>query len=247
MRERVALVTGGGRGIGQATALALAGDGLQVVLAAQTGSQLEETVEAVRQRGGVALAVVADISQETAVAHVFERAHTLGPVTVLVNNAATLTAQPFEEVDTPAFDRTLSVNLRGAFLNARRAFADMRAAGGGRIVNMASLSGVAGVEKFPGLAAYVMSKFAIVGLTESLAVEGRPYNIRAVALAPGAVDTQLLRRAQPQVRAAATPDDMARLIMFLLSDAAAPLNGLTIPIFSNVEESVSAGARPESA
>ncbi len=234
MKPPVALVTGGGRGVGRATAIALAARGTTVVVAAQSRGELEATAEAIRSAGGTAEPVVADVSETDAVSRLFDRAHRLGAVTVLVNNAATLARELFPEVAVEAFDRTLAVNLRGAFLCARLAFPDMMAAGGGRIVNVASLSGVAGVEKFPGLSPYVVSKFGVVGLTESLAVEGGRYGIRVIGLAPGAVDTQLLRRALPGMRASATADDMARLIVFLLSDAAAPLHGLTLPLFSNV-------------
>jgi 3-oxoacyl-[acyl-carrier protein] reductase len=104
---------------------------------------------------------------------------------------------------------------------------------GGCIVNIASLSGTPGVEKFPGLATYVVAKFGIVGLTEALAVEGKPFNIRVVALSPGAVETTLLAKAVPGLKAGMTPDQTARLILFLASDSAAALNGLNIPIFSN--------------
>lgn len=230
----MSVVTGGGRGVGRATALALAARGDAVVIAAQSPEELKTTAAAIRRAGGTVEPVVADVSRADAVERVFDTAHRFGPVTVLVNNAATLDRALFPHVDIQAFDRTLAVNLRGAFLCARLAFTDMVAAGGGRIVNIASLSGMAGVEKFPGLSAYVISKFGVVGLTESLAVEGGPQGIRVIGLAPGAVDTQLLQRALPGMRAAATADDVARLILFLLSDAAAPLHGITLPLYSNV-------------
>lgn len=234
MKKEVGLVTGGGRGVGRATAIAMAARGIAVVVAAQSQGELNDTVREIRGAGGTAEAVVADVSEGNAVSRVFDHAHRLGPVTMLVNNAATLSRELFPEVNVEAFDRTLAVNLRGAFLCARLAFVDMMAAGGGRIVNVASLSGVAGVEKFPGLSPYVISKFGVVGLTESLAVEGLAHDIRVIGLAPGAVDTQLLQRALPGMRASATAEDIARLIVFLLSDAAAPLHGLTLPLFSNV-------------
>lgn len=234
MKPAVALVTGGGRGIGRATAIALAAGGTRVVITAQSRGELDATAQAIRSAGGTAEPVVADVSQADAVSRLFDQAHRLGPVTVLVNNAATLTRELFPEVAVEAFDRTLAVNLRGAFLCARLAFSDMKAAGGGRMVNIASLSGVGGVEKFPGLSPYVISKFGVVGLTESLAVEGGPHRIRVIGLAPGAVDTQLLQRALPGMGASATANDIARLIVFLLSDAAAPLHGVTLPLFSNV-------------
>ncbi len=235
MRPYAAIVTGAGRGIGRATARALARAGHSVVLAARTVKEVQAAADDIRAEGLEAEAVGADIALESEVAKVFHRAHErFGPVTLLVNNAGTLTRTAFPELTLEDFDRTLAVNLRGAFLCARAAFRDMMAAGGGCIINIASLSGVAGVEKFPGLAAYVVSKSGIVGLTEALAVEGRPFNIRAVALSPGAVDTGLLRVAAPQVRPGMSPDEAAGLVVFVAGDASAALNGLNIPIFSNV-------------
>jgi len=235
MTDRVVVVTGAGRGIGRATALAFAREGDRLVVAARTQAEVTATADAIRTAGGAATAVAADVATETDVAEIFRQAHDhFGPVTLLVNNAATLTKTAFLDLTPDDVDRTLAVNLRGAVLCSLWAFHDMAQAGGGCIVNIASLSGVAGVEKFPGLLPYVISKFGVVGLTEALAVEGRPYNVRALALSPGAVDTALLKRAAPQLRAGMTPDDAARLIVFLASEAAAPLNGLNLPIFSNV-------------
>jgi NAD(P)-dependent dehydrogenase (short-subunit alcohol dehydrogenase family) len=108
----------------------------------------------------------------------------------------------------------------------------MADARGGCIVNVASLSGTPGVEKFPGLAAYVVAKFGVVGLTDALAAEGQRFNVLSVALSPGAVDTTLLAKAVPGLKPGMTPEQAARLILFLASQGAA-LNGLNIPIFSN--------------
>lgn len=234
MIGRVSVVTGAGRGIGRATALALAAQGSQVVLAARTESQVQEAAALIVRHGGIAEPVVADVGRESDVEALFARCQArFGPVSLLVNNAGTLDRTLFPDVTAAEFDATLSANLRGAFLCARAAFRQMAAAGGGCIVNIASLSGTPGVEKFPGLAAYVAAKSGIVGLTEALAVEGKPFNIRAVALSPGAVDTTLLARAVPGLRAGLTPEEAARLILFLASEMAAPLSGLNIPIFSN--------------
>jgi len=106
-------------------------------------------------------------------------------------------------------------------------------AGEGRIVNIASLSGVYATEKFPGLAAYNVSKYGVVGLTETVAVEGKKYGISAICLSPGAVDTEMLRRANPALRPGLTPDDVAELIVALLGSPLAPVSGANIPLFSN--------------
>ncbi|HYM51561.1 MAG TPA: SDR family oxidoreductase [Candidatus Limnocylindrales bacterium] len=231
----VAVVTGAGRGIGRATAIALARAGYSVLAAARTRAELEETAATVRRGGGEIDIVVADIGTLAGVVRVFERAGRRDRlIKLLVNNAATLERADFDELDIEALDETLAVNTRGAILCSLFAYRAMIGSGGGCIVNLASLSGVAGVEKFPGLLPYVVSKFGVVGLTEALAVEGRAKHIRAICLAPGAVDTALLARALPQMRAGVSPEEIARLIVFLASDAAAPLNGLTIPLFSNL-------------
>ena len=99
---------------------------------------------------------------------------------------------------------------------------------------MASLSGVANVEKFPGLASYNVSKAGVIALTEAAALEGRAAGVRCVCLSPGAVDTEMLRRAAPHLRAGMTPADVAAIVGFLVSDAAAPLSGTNIPLFSNL-------------
>ena len=121
----------------------------------------------------------------------------------------------------------------GAFLCCRAAFGAMRAGGGGRIVNIASLSGVYATEKFPGLAAYNVSKYGVIGLTEAIAVEGKPHQISAICLSPGAVDTEMLRRANPDLHPGLTPEDVARLIVALLDSPMVAASGANIPLFSN--------------
>ena len=234
MDRPVAVVTGAGRGIGRAAAIALAGRGYAVVGAARTEAELRETAGAVSRGGGAIEVVVADVGTLNGVVRIFERAGRSGAITLLVNNAGTLDRRDLERLEVADLDRTLAVNTRGAVLCALFAYRAMIGSGGGCILNIASLSGVAGVEKFPGLLPYVVSKFGVVGLTEALAVEGRAHHVRAICLAPGAVDTGLLKRALPQLRAGVSPEDVARLIVFLASDAGAPLNGLTIPLLSNV-------------
>ncbi len=120
------------------------------------------------------------------------------------------------------WEETLGVNLTGSFLCCRAAFTAMRAAGEGRIVNIASLSGIYATEKFAGLAAYNVSKYGVIGLTEAIAVEGKQYGISAICVSPGAVDTPGL-----------TPDDVAELILALLDSPLAPASGANIPLFSN--------------
>jgi NAD(P)-dependent dehydrogenase (short-subunit alcohol dehydrogenase family) len=109
----------------------------------------------------------------------------------------------------------------------------MRDAGEGRIVNIASLSGVYATEKFPGLAAYNVSKYGVIGLTEAIAVEGKAHGISAICISPGAVDTQMLRQANPDLRPGLTPGQVGELIVALLDGGLVPASGANIPLFSN--------------
>ena len=131
-----------------------------------------------------------------------------------------LTSAPFAQTTTDIWDETIAVNLTGSFLCCRAAFSAMCPAGEGRIVTIASLSGVYATEKFPGLAAYNVSKYGVIGLTEAIAVEGRPHGISAICVSPGAVDTQMLRRANPELRPGLTPADVAALIVALAGQRA---------------------------
>jgi NAD(P)-dependent dehydrogenase (short-subunit alcohol dehydrogenase family) len=230
---RVAVVTGASRGIGAATAVAVAAAGAHVVLAARDREALGEVAGRIRRAGGEATAVPADVSRAGDVERLFAAAGEAGGPTALVCAAAVLASVPFAETTLATWERTLGVNLTGSFLCCRAAFTAMRPAGGGRIVNIASLSGVYAVEKFPGLAAYNVSKFGVVGLTEAIAVEGREHGISAICVSPGAVDTEMLRRANPDLRPGLTPADVAELIVALLDSPLAPASGANIPLFSN--------------
>jgi NAD(P)-dependent dehydrogenase (short-subunit alcohol dehydrogenase family) len=153
---------------------------------------------------------------------------------MLVCAAGVLRKLPFDEIGARDWQTVLDVNLTGTFLCCRRAFTSMKRAGGGSIVTIASLSGIYAVEKFPGLVAYNVSKYGVVGLTEGLAVEGRPHGISAVCLSPGAVDTRMLREANPALRAGLQPEDVAALIAGLLGNGLSPISGANIPLFSNL-------------
>ena len=230
---RVALVTGASRGIGAATAAAVAAAGAHVVLAARDGSALDGVAGRIRDAGGQATAVPTDVSDEASVERLFASVQQVGPVSVLVCAAGVLTPAPFAGTTSALWHETLGINLTGTFLCCRAAFTAMVSRGGGRIVNIASLSGVYATEKFPGLAAYNVSKFGVIGLTEAIAVEGKEHGITAICLSPGAVDTEMLRRANPALRPGLTPDDVAELIVALLDSPLASVSGANIPLFSN--------------
>ncbi len=234
MNNQVALITGGGRGIGAATAEALARKGAEVIIASRTEAELIATVAALRAAGLKASLIVLDVADDAAVVAAFSRiAREFGRLDILVNNAALLLSGPFAEMAMSDWDRLLAVNLRGAVLCARQAFRLMHEPGGS-IVNVSSLGGLPGTDKFPGYAAYTVSKFAITGLTEALAAEGRERNIRVNGVAPGAVDTAMLRQAAPHLRTRTGPADVAKVIAFLCDPAESGcMTGAMLAINSN--------------
>jgi NAD(P)-dependent dehydrogenase (short-subunit alcohol dehydrogenase family) len=228
----VAIVTGGGRGIGRATAELLAGAGARVTICARS----QEQVEAVAASSPGISGLVGSIADEAFVGRlVTETVAAHGRLDILVNNAAILGRQPFPDLEPALWDEVMAVNLRGAYLCSRAAFRQMaqQTPGGGSIVNISSLSGVRGPEKFPGLAAYNVSKAGVLALSDILAVEGKPHGIRVNAISPGAVETEMLRQAGHGLKALATPEDVARTIAFLVSDLSAPATGANLEILSN--------------
>jgi NAD(P)-dependent dehydrogenase (short-subunit alcohol dehydrogenase family) len=230
---RLAMVTGASRGIGAATAAALAGAGAHVVLAARDRDAIASVARGIQAAGGQATPVPADVSKVEDVERLFAAAAQAGPLAALVCAAGVLTSAPFDETTWDIWQETLGVNLTGSFLCCRAAFTAMRTAGEGRIINIASLSGIYATEKFPGLTAYNVSKYGVIGLTEAIAVEGRQHGISAICVSPGAVDTQMLRRANPELRPGLVPGDVAELILALLDSPLAPASGANIPLFSN--------------
>jgi NAD(P)-dependent dehydrogenase (short-subunit alcohol dehydrogenase family) len=233
LARRLAVVTGASRGIGAATAEAVAAAGAHVVLAARDQDALEAVAGRIRDAGGEATPAVTDVSKVRDVAQLFAAAGAAGPPAALICAAGVLTRAPFDGTTPEIWQQTLAVNLTGSFLCCRAAFAAMRTAGEGRIVNIGSLSGVYATEKFPGLTAYNVSKYGVIGLTEAIAVEGKAHGISAICISPGAVDTQMLRDANPELRPGLTPGEVAELIVALLDGPVVPASGANIPLFSN--------------
>jgi NAD(P)-dependent dehydrogenase (short-subunit alcohol dehydrogenase family) len=230
----VALVTGGGRGIGKACALRFAELGADVAIVSRTQAELERTRHEIESRTGRrVLAVTGDVSAEASVVELFRAARErLGPVKFLVNNAATFHVAAVTELGVDAFDEVMAVNARGTFLCAREFLRHPVA--GGAIVNISSLGGVRRTEKFPGLAAYVASKFAVVGLTEALAVESIKLGVRTNAIAPGAVNTEMLRQVAPHLGTSTQPEDIAKTVTMLCDDdLSRRINGSLVEIYSN--------------
>jgi NAD(P)-dependent dehydrogenase (short-subunit alcohol dehydrogenase family) len=242
------LVTGGGRGIGRAIALAFAVPGATVAIAARTASQLDETARAIEQRGATPLVLVCDVTDEAAVARAFEEIKGTGGSTldVVVNNAGVGGGLPIHETDTGSWRRILETNVWGTFLVSRHAVPLMRQ--GGRIINMSSVLGRFGV---PGYTAYCASKHAVIGLTRAMALELVKRGVTVNAICPGWVETDM---AALGMQAGATsmgmtveefrkqamdavpinrmiqPEEVANLVKFLASPGAAAITGQTYNI-----------------
>jgi NAD(P)-dependent dehydrogenase (short-subunit alcohol dehydrogenase family) len=247
---QIAIITGGGRGLGQAIAQTLAEAGAVVVVAARSAAQLAETVALIEQQGGRALAFEVDVTDQSAVQRmVTEAEQTLGPVDLLVNNAGVATPLgPIWEVDADEWWRCLDVNLRGSFLCTRAVLPGMIARRRGRILNVAS---AAGLEAISYLSAYVVSKTALIRFTENVAIETQEYGIRAFAIEPGTVWTAMAEYGYSseagqkwipwfrQIFDEGRDDpveEVTRLVLSLASGQADALSGCTLSIADDLTE-----------
>jgi NAD(P)-dependent dehydrogenase (short-subunit alcohol dehydrogenase family) len=189
LKDQVAIVTGAGRGIGRAVALAFSREGAVVALAARTASELETVAAQIKGRSGRALAVPTDVTGEASVGALVERVLAeFGKVEILVTAAGLATFAPLVDTKPEDWDRMMAVNLRGVFLACRAVLPAMMRQRRGTIINIAS---IAAKRAIPGGAAYAASKHAVLGLSQVLAEEMRPHGVRVGALCPGAVDTSL--------------------------------------------------------
>ncbi len=232
---KIALVTGAGRGIGRAVALSLAKEGARVIACARSETELNETVRLIANAGGGAEAMVCDMADEKAILALFAHVHTNhGALDILVNNAGVFSGAYIEDVSMVEYHRVMQVNAAAVFLCCREAFELMKAKGGS-IINVSSLSGVQGAKKFPGFSVYCASKFAVIGITEALAEEGRQYGIRVNAVAPGSVDTEMLREAFPGFDGPMLkPEQVADAILFLAGPQSSAVNGTTLQLASDL-------------
>ncbi len=180
---KVALVTGGGSGIGKGIAQALAGEGCTVVLASRNAERLAAAVDAICEAGGTAVSVVADVTNETQVKALFgEVTERYGRLDILVNSPGAFEGGRIDTLSLETWHRVLDTNLTGPFLCTREAFAVMKKAGGGRIINVGSISAHrARMHSAP----YTSSKFGIWGLTQCTALDGREFGIAASCIQPG--------------------------------------------------------------
>jgi NAD(P)-dependent dehydrogenase (short-subunit alcohol dehydrogenase family) len=189
LKDKIALVTGAGRGLGQAVALAYARQGAQVIAVARTQSELDRTAEIIRAEGGQVLTMSLDIAHEEAVRQMAEKTlREFGRLDVLVNNAGRLPLKAFAEMSVADWDRTLAVNLRGPVLACKFFLANMRANGRGSIINVSSNAGVKG---FVLETDYCASKFGLEGFSQALALELQPDNIAVNILNLARLDSPL--------------------------------------------------------
>ncbi|HEY7513361.1 MAG TPA: SDR family NAD(P)-dependent oxidoreductase, partial [Vicinamibacteria bacterium] len=246
---RRALVTGGGRGIGRATALRLARAGTAVGVAARTAAEVEEVADAARSLGVDAVALVADVGEAGQVRAMFERARkALGGVDILVSAAGIVYSAPLVRTEDDAWASVIRTNLTGAFLCLREALPAMTAAGWGRVVTVASIAGKTGA---PYLGAYSASKHGVLGLTRCAALEVAEKGVTVNAVCPGYVDTRMtdaavsrivektgrsaadarrrLEEVSPQRRLVA-PDEVAALVRFLCTDEARGITGQALNV-----------------
>ena len=233
----IAIVTGGSRGIGEATAEKLILNGINTLIAGRFEKTLGEACRRIESRGGSAQIAYypCDIAKESDVISLFDHCKKVfGTPGILVNNAAMIKVNEFLNISSEEWDEVHNVNLKGTFLCSREAFKCMKELGEGSIVNISSLGGIRSTEKFPGFVSYCSSKAAIIGFTEALAVEGKKYGIRVNCVAPGAVKTQMLAEAAPGLETKVLPCHIAETI-YMLSDSrqSAHISGTTLEVFSN--------------
>jgi 3-hydroxybutyrate dehydrogenase len=244
LRGRRALVTGGGRGIGRAIALRLAAAGADLVLAARGASEIESVSEEARRSGVKAIPCPADVAKPEDVRALFAAAReALGGVDILVNGAGIAPSAPFVKTTDETWQQVLAVNLSGVFYAMREALPGMAERGWGRVVNVASIAGKAGM---PYVAAYVASKHGVLGLTKVAALEFAERGVTVNAVCPGYVDTPMtdggvariaaktgqseaairthIESLAPQKRMVTT-DEVAALVLFLCGDEARGITG----------------------
>lgn len=238
---KVALVTGGNGGIGLGMAQGLAKAGARVIVAARNAQKSAAAVEALKASGSDSFALEADVSDEASVQKLFdEAAARCGRIDILINNAGTTVRKPVDQLALAEWHQVMDTNLTSAFLCSRAAHAHLKAAGGGKIINIGSMMSIFGAPYAP---AYAASKAGIVQLTKSTALSWAPDNIQVNAILPGWFETELTDGARSQIpglydrvvaRAAAgrwgQPGDIAGTAVFLASAASDYVTGTAIPV-----------------
>jgi 3-oxoacyl-[acyl-carrier protein] reductase len=232
--NRVAIVTGSGRGIGRAIALELARQGATIVINdVGDAAPAQQVSQEIQRGGGRSQVILADISRPAEASHLVDNTlTTCGKVDILVNNAGIARDQLVLKMSDEEWDQVLSVNLKGSFLCIRAALRPMLKQRWGRIINIASVAGVIGN---PGQANYAAAKAGLIGLTKTVAREVAARGITVNAVAPGAIDTAMFRSLSESIRQEivkqipigrlGSPEDVAQTVAFLASDAASYITG----------------------
>jgi meso-butanediol dehydrogenase / (S,S)-butanediol dehydrogenase / diacetyl reductase len=240
LANSVAVVTGGGSGIGRATAELFAREGATVVVADLHGDRAESVAKGIDDAGGTAMAVEADVATPEGVAHIFARTDSVfAPVDILVNNAGASLGNDLRTIEPDIWDRNFDIVLKSAFLCTKAALPGMIARRKGAIVNISSVNGLMGL----GEEAYGAAKAGMVNLTQNTAIRYGEFNVRANCIAPGTVDTPIWNERQkvnPNVMQelaawyplgrVGQPDDIANAALFLVSDAASWITGVVLPV-----------------
>lgn len=211
------LITGSSRGIGLACVKKFIDDDCNVVMASSNQKNLQESFHKIDNNSNLYYKKC-NVSDENDVKELYSFCEEkIGKIDVLINCAAVIQCQKFLDFNLKDWQELMDINVKGTVLCCHYAFRHMIEKGG-NIINISSLGGIQNFTKFPGFSSYVTSKFAITGLTESLAVEGKEYGIRVNAIAPGAVDTEMLKKAAPQLKSSTKPEDIANNIFYLCND-----------------------------
>lgn len=243
LKDKVVIITGARRGMGRTHALTLAKAGAKVVVSDISLSDCEKVVKEIKDDGGEAIAVECDVTKKEEIEEMTRKTvDKFGKVDILVNNAGIAQFKPFLEMTEEEWDRTLDINLKGYFLCAQACAKEMAKQKSGVIVNIASVAmGQQGVG-FPNIVHYCASKGGIVGMTEALAVELAPYNIRVNAISPGMIETPMIDsvKQDPKMMEAmlarvpmhrvGQPEEVSNLVLFLASDQSSYMTGSTVVI-----------------
>lgn len=229
LNDKVCVITGAGRGIGRAIACRLTAAGATVIAAARTASDLEATAGHCGTNPGKCLGVVTDVTESAQINRLIDRARSeFGRLDVLINNAGMAPLSPMAAMSDDLFRQVCAVNIDAVFYACRAAWQDLSASHG-TIVNISSL---ASFDPFPGFAVYGSAKAWVNLFTKALAAEGKPMGIKVFAVAPGAVETQMLRAAFPDFPAGQTlsPDAVAGTVEMLLDERLQHASGQVIAV-----------------